>query len=131
MPADDTVAYLADVFKNELGGQRLLHNNFVRWLNFPLIKNRHWHHQNIVLLGDASHTAHFSIGSGTKLAMEDAIALAETFRCHAAVADALPEFQRARKPLVDHFHAAALRSLTLLENVETYLYLDPLPLTYR
>jgi anthraniloyl-CoA monooxygenase len=131
MPADDTVAYLAGVFKVELGGHLLLHNNFVRWLNFPLIKNRRWHHQNIVLLGDAAHTAHFSIGSGTKLAMEDAIALAETFRCHTAVAEALPEFQRTRKAAVDRFQVAALRSLTWLENVEVYLHLDPLPFTYR
>ena len=130
---DDTAAYLAEVFKDELGGHPLLHNNFVRWLNFPLIKNRRWHHQNIVLLGDASHTAHFSIGSGTKLAMEDAIALAETFlrSSHGAVAEALPEFQRVRKPVVDRFQAAALRSLVWLENVETVLHLEPLPFSYR
>ena len=131
MSDDETVAYLADVFKVELGGHTLLHNNFVRWLNFPLIKNRYWHHQQIVLLGDAAHTAHFSIGSGTKLAMEDAIALAEAFRCRSAVAEALPEFQRVRKPVVDRFQAAALRSLTWLENVEAYEHLEPLPFTYR
>ncbi len=131
MPDDDTMAYLAQVFKAELGGQPLLHNNFVRWLNFPLIKCRRWHHQNIVLLGDAIHTAHFSIGSGTKLAMEDAIALAEAFRRSPAVAEALPEFQRARKPVVDRFQVAALRSLTWLESVENHLHLEPLPFTYR
>jgi anthraniloyl-CoA monooxygenase len=131
MPDDDIVAYLAEVFKVELGGRPLLHNNFVRWLNFPLIKTRRWFHQNLVLLGDAAHTAHFSIGSGTKLAMEDAIALAETFRCHGAVAEALPEFQRVRKRVVDRFQMAALRSLTWLENVEAYLHLEPLPFTYR
>src|SRR5262249_43971626 len=131
MSDDATVAYLAEVFKAELGGHALQHNNFVRWLNFPLIKNRRWHHQNVVLLGDAAHTAHFSIGSGTKLAMEDSIALAEAFRCHPAVAEALPEFQRARKPVVDRFQVAALRSLTWLENVEAYLHFDPLPFSYR
>ncbi len=128
---DDTVAYLAEVFKTELGGHALLHNNFVRWLNFPLIKNRYWHHQNIVLLGDAAHTAHFSIGSGTKLAMEDSMALAEAFRSCRSVAESLLEFQRARKPVVDRFQAAALRSLTWLENVEAYEHLEPLPFTYR
>jgi anthraniloyl-CoA monooxygenase len=131
MPADETCAYLADVFKEELGGQPLLSNNFLRWLNFPLIKNRRWHHQNVALLGDALHTAHFSIGSGTKLAMEDAIALAEAFARCGSVADALPEFQRVRKPVVDRFQAAAVQSLTWLENVQDYLHLDPLPFTYK
>jgi anthraniloyl-CoA monooxygenase len=131
MPADETVAYLAEVFKVELSGRPLLHNDFVRWLNFPLIKARRWHHENVVLLGDAAHTAHFSIGSGTKLAMEDSIALAESFRRCPSVAGALPEFQRARKPVVDRFQVAALRSLSWLENVQTYLPLEPLPFTYR
>src|SRR5262249_21832088 len=105
--------------------------NFVRWLNFPLIKARRWHFQNVVLLGDAAHTAHFSIGSGTKLAMEDSIALAESFRCHPAVAEALPHYQWTRKRVVDRFQVAALRSLTWLENVESYLPLDPLPFSFR
>ncbi|MBI1801810.1 MAG: FAD-dependent monooxygenase, partial [Chloroflexi bacterium] len=73
----DTLAYLAQVFKDDLGGHELMSNNFLRWTNFPLIRNRHWYHQNVVLLGDALHTAHFSIGSGTRLALEDAIALAD------------------------------------------------------
>jgi len=131
MSDDETVAYLAGVFKDELGGHALQHNNFVRWLNFPLIKNRRWHHANVVLLGDSAHTAHFSIGSGTKLAMEDAIALADAFACQASVSQALPEFQRVRKPVVDRFQAAALRSLSWLENVEAYLPLEPLPFSYR
>ena len=131
MPADDTVAYLADVFKEELGGHALLHNNFVRWLNFPHVKNRRWYHQHVVLLGDALHTAHFSIGSGTKLAMEDSIALADCFRRCETPAAALPEFQRVRKPVVDRFQAAALRSLTWLEGVQEHLHLDPVPFTYR
>ncbi len=77
-----TCAYLADIFRAELGGHDLLSNNFVRWFNFPLIRCKRWHHQNVVLLGDALHTAHFSIGSGTKLALEDAIALDGAFeRC--------------------------------------------------
>ncbi len=131
MTDDETCRYLADVFKDELNGLPLLSNNFVRWLNFPFVKNRRWHHQNIVLLGDALHTAHFSIGSGTKLAMEDSIALAQAFARYPAVAAALPEFQRARKPVVDRFQAAALRSLTWLEEVDKYLYLDPVPFTFK
>ncbi len=66
MSGEETCAYLAGVFKEELQGRPLLSNNFVKWLNFPLVKNKRWHHRNVVLLGDALHTAHFSIGSGSK-----------------------------------------------------------------
>ena len=133
---DETCSYLAEVFKTELGGKPLLHNNFVRWLNFSLIKNRHWFYAaqdgpSIALLGDALHTAHFSIGSGTKLAMEDAIALADCFRRTTTVEDSLREFQRVRKPVIDRFQSAALNSLSWLENVESYIHLDPLPFTYK
>jgi anthraniloyl-CoA monooxygenase len=126
-----TCAYLAEVFQAELGGHPLLANNFVRWLNFPLVKNKRWHHQHMVLLGDALHTAHFSIGSGTKLALEDAIALAQAFACCGRVDQALPEFQRVRQPPVERFQEAALRSLTWLENVRDHLHLDPVPFAYR
>lgn len=133
---DETIAYLAGVFKRELNGNGLLHNNFVRWQNFPLVKTRRWYHAPrsgapIVLLGDALHTAHFSIGSGTKLAMEDSIALADVFACCPNIETALPEFQRVRKPVIDRFQTAALRSLTWLENVQNYLHLDPLPFAYK
>jgi anthraniloyl-CoA monooxygenase len=131
MSDPETCAYLAEVFKDDLGGQPLLSNNFVRWLNFPLVKNKRWHHRNVVLLGDALHTAHFSIGSGTKLAVEDSIALARCLAEHGAVEAALPAFQRVRKPVVDRFQEAAYRSLTWLENVQTQLGLDPLPFAYR
>ncbi|MEK7311859.1 MAG: TIGR03618 family F420-dependent PPOX class oxidoreductase [Chloroflexota bacterium] len=131
MSDDETCAYLADVFKDDLGGRPLLSNNFVRWVNFPLIKNRRWYHQNIVLLGDALHTAHFSIGSGTKLAMEDSIALADCFARCGTVEAALPEFQRVRKPVVDRFQGAAVRSLSWLEDVKEHLHLDPVPFMYK
>lgn len=131
MDDDTAVQYLAAVFKHELGGHPLLHNNFVRWLNFPLVKTRRWYHKNIVLLGDALHTAHFSIGSGTKLAMEDSIALADCFARCPDVATALPEFQRVRKPVIERFQTAALRSLTWLENVESQLSLEPIAFAYK
>jgi len=131
MSEGETCAYLADVFKSDLGGQPLLSNNFVRWLNFSLIKNKRWHHKNVVLLGDALHTAHFSIGSGTKLALEDSIALAGCFAGRARVEDALPEFERARKPVVEKFQDAALNSLTWLEDVQEHLHLKPVPFVYR
>lgn len=131
MSDDDTCRYLAQVFKAELEGHPLLSNNFVKWLNFPLIKNRHWRHQHVVLLGDALHTAHFSVGSGTKLALEDAIVLAGCFVEHRAVPDALAAFERVRKPIVDEFQEAAYASLLWLEQVHDYLHLEPIPFTYR
>lgn len=131
MSDDETCAYLAEVFQEDLGGHPLLSNNFVKWLNFPLVRNKHWHYKNVVLLGDALHTAHFSIGSGTKLALEDSIALAKCFAEHGPVAAALPAFEAARKPVVDKFQDAAFKSLTWLENVKEHLPLDPVPFTYR
>src|SRR5262245_28559013 len=74
----NTREYVAEVFARDLNGQPLLSNNS-KWINFVLVKNANWHFDNVVLLGDALHTAHFSIGSGTKLAMEDAIALQHCF----------------------------------------------------
>jgi anthraniloyl-CoA monooxygenase len=127
----ETCAYLAGVFADDLSGQPLLSNNFLRWLTFPLVKTKRWYHGHAVLLGDAAHTAHFSIGSGTKLALEDAIALAGALAEHGAVEPALAAYERRRKPAVDAFQEAALASLTWLEGVQAQLHLDPLPFTYR
>ena len=131
MSEEETCAYLARVFEDDLGGRPLLSNNFVKWLNFPLVKNKRWHYRHMALVGDAAHTAHFSIGSGTKLALEDAIALARALHEHPTVETALPAYERARKPVVDSFQAAALRSLTWLERVEAHLHLEPIPFTYK
>lgn len=127
----DTCAYLAGVFAEPLQGHALLANKFLRWLNFPIVKNKCWHHGNLVLLGDALHTAHFSIGSGTKLALEDAAALADAFSGQRTVPAALSEFERKRKRWVDEFQDAALRSLTWLENVGGELAGDPVAFAYR
>ena len=131
MSDPETCQYLADVFKTDLGGHQLLSNNFVRWLNFPLVKNKQWHHKNVVLLGDALHTAHFSIGSGTKLALEDSIALARCFKSQPGVEAALAEFQNVRKPVVDQYQEAAYSSLLLFENAQKELQLDPIPFAYK
>jgi anthraniloyl-CoA monooxygenase len=80
----------------------------------------------VVLLGDALHTAHFSIGSGTKLALEDAIALAEAFGAHPDPTDALPAFEQARRPRVEQLQAAALESQIWFEEAARHLDLDPL-----
>jgi PPOX class probable F420-dependent enzyme len=131
MSEADTCAYLASVFAEPLQGQVLLANKFLRWLNFPIVKNKRWHHGNLVLLGDALHTAHFSIGSGTKLALEDSAALADAFAVNLSVAAALQEFEHKRKRWVDEFQEAALRSLTWLENVGCELGSDPVAFAYR
>lgn len=131
MTETETLERLSAVFRNDLAGAPLLSNNFVRWLNFTLVKNRRWHHGNVVLLGDALHTAHFSIGSGTKLALEDAIALAGAFEEHPAVADALPRFQQTRKPIVDALQEAAVESLRWFENWSDDSGLEPIEFAYR
>ncbi|HEX4289016.1 MAG TPA: FAD-dependent monooxygenase, partial [Trebonia sp.] len=85
---DYAVARIAEIFADELSGNAVLTNNS-KWLNFTTVRNQRWHGGNLVLLGDAAHTAHFSIGSGTKLAMEDALALAACLHEHPGVEQAL------------------------------------------
>jgi anthraniloyl-CoA monooxygenase len=84
-----------------------------------------------VLLGDALHTAHFSIGSGTKLALEDSIALAKCFEANPKVAAALEEFQSVRKPVVDAYQEAAYSSLLMFENAGEDMHLDAIPFAYK
>jgi anthraniloyl-CoA monooxygenase len=128
----ETCAYLERLFAQDLGGHALLTNNFVRWLSFVLVRNRAWHHKNVVLLGDALHTAHFSIGSGTKLALEDAIALDQSMARHGSDLNlALADFQLTRKPVVDRIQDAAFESLRMFENIESDMVLDPLALAYK
>ncbi len=111
---EETRADLAEVFATDLNGQPLLSNNS-KWINFLLVKNERWSFDNVVLLGDALHTAHFSIGSGTKLAMEDAIALRESFAETSDVAGALQRFETTRKPVIEEFQAAAYESMVWFE----------------
>ncbi|MBI4444480.1 MAG: FAD-dependent monooxygenase [Acidobacteria bacterium] len=127
----ETCRYLEKVFEAELAGNALLTNNFVKWFNFLMVKNQRWYHEHVVLLGDALHTAHFSIGSGTKLALEDAIALAHSFQLRKDTSSALQDFQKTRKPIVDELQAAAFESLVWLENVKNDIHLDPLPFAYK
>src|SRR5207247_4123126 len=100
MSDEETRAVLAEVFAQDLDGHPLLSNNS-KWINFLLVKNQRWYFENVVLLGDALHTAHFSIGSGTKLAMEDAIALKECFDQTSKVPEALQQFETTRKPILE------------------------------
>ncbi len=125
----ETRAYLAEVFAPDLDGRPLLSNNS-KWINFLLVKNARWSFENVVLLGDALHTAHFSIGSGTKLAMEDAIALKESFDEMSEVAGALRRFETTRKPVIEEYQAAAHESMVWFENAREYMHLTPIELAY-
>nr|MBA3240128.1 bifunctional salicylyl-CoA 5-hydroxylase/oxidoreductase [Acidobacteriota bacterium] len=125
----ETRAYLAEVFREDLDGHELLSNNS-KWINFLLVKNRRWSHRNVVLLGDALHTAHFSIGSGTKLALEDAISLFQCFAGERDVPDALAEFERVRKPVIEDYQQAAYESLVWFERARDFVHLDPVPFAF-
>jgi anthraniloyl-CoA monooxygenase len=121
---DFAVERIADIFADELGGRSILTNNS-KWLNFVTVRNQRWHDGNLVLLGDAAHTAHFSIGSGTKLAMEDALALAACLHEHVGVEAALEAYQTERKPVVESTQRAAQASLEWFENIGMYADQDP------
>jgi anthraniloyl-CoA monooxygenase len=120
-----TIAYCERLFAEELDGARLLGNASV-WRNFPRVRNRSWYHRNIVLLGDAAHTAHFSIGSGTKLAMEDAIALVAAFeRNPRDVTAALENYQDGRWLDVAKLQRAAAVSRHWFEDIARYREMEP------
>ena len=123
-PTSYAVERIAEIFADELGGHRILTNNS-KWLNFHTVRNERWHDGNVVLLGDAAHTAHFSIGSGTKLAMEDALALAACLHEHPTVDAALEAYQTERKPVVESTQRAAQASLEWFENIGMYADQDP------
>jgi anthraniloyl-CoA monooxygenase len=124
-----TVAYLERLFKEELQGHRLVANRSI-WRRFPTVRNARWHAGNVVLLGDAAHTAHFSVGSGTKLAMEDAIALAGALKATGSVADALASYETDRRPTVESLQRAAQASLEWFESVERYQEMEPLQFAF-
>jgi anthraniloyl-CoA monooxygenase len=125
----DARAYIGEVFAADLNGQPLLSNNS-KWIQFLLVKNENWFFDNVVLLGDALHTAHFSIGSGTKLAMEDAIALAESFQQTNEVNQALAHFTATRKPVIEEYQSAAFGSMLWFENARDYMHLSPMELAF-
>jgi anthraniloyl-CoA monooxygenase len=118
------VGRIREIFAAELSGHAVLTNNS-RWLSFRTVRNERWHDGNLVLLGDAAHTAHFSIGSGTKLAMEDALALAACLHEHPSVPAALGAYQAERKPVVESAQRAAQASLEWFENIGMYAGQDP------
>ncbi|WP_426989274.1 bifunctional salicylyl-CoA 5-hydroxylase/oxidoreductase [Pseudarthrobacter sp. Y6] len=110
---------IRSIFAEELDGHEVLANNS-KWLNFTTVRNRSWRHGNVVLLGDAAHTAHFSIGSGTKLAMEDSLALAACLHEHADLESALSAYEIERRPVVESTQRAAQASLEWFERISQY-----------
>jgi anthraniloyl-CoA monooxygenase len=120
----ESIAYCEDLFQRELHGRRLLSNRSL-WVNFLTLRQESWHRGNVVVLGDAAHTAHFSIGSGTKLAMEDSIALVDALRRHQDLEAALNDYELERQPVVERFQEAALESAGYFEHVSRYAGFDP------
>ena len=117
---DDTRRYCETLFAEDLAGHPLITNRSV-WRTFPVVRNERLSWRNVVLVGDAGRSAHFSIGSGTKLAMEDAITLAGCFaKCADDVPAALAEYQAMRKPEADRLQRTAVTSLAWFEHVDRY-----------
>ncbi len=130
MDETQSARFLEEVFAADLDGHELITNRSL-WRQFPMIRNERWVKDNIVLLGDAKSTAHFSIGSGTKLAMEDSIALFEAFRAHPAdVTAALADFETARREEVEKTQHAADVSLVWFEHVDRFWDMDPLRFSF-
>jgi len=120
-----TIAFAEKLFAHRLEGHKLIDNRSL-WRAFPIVRMGRWHADNVVLLGDAAHTAHFSIGSGTKLAMEDSIALSEALAKHESVEVALTAYEAERRPVVEATQRAAQVSLEWFEETERYWdTLDP------
>ncbi|MFE3762105.1 FAD-dependent monooxygenase [Streptomyces sp. NPDC059104] len=120
----DSIRWCEEVLSGHLDGHRLT-GNHSRWSRFTTVRNRTWRHRNIVLLGDAAHTVHFSIGSGTKLAMEDALSLASWLRGRPLVADALAAYEAERAPAAASAQRAAQASLEWFENTALYTRQPP------
>jgi len=121
---EKSVDFVREQFSDVLGGHEVLANNS-RWTSFTTVSNVSWFHENVVLLGDAAHTAHFSIGSGTKLAMEDALSLAACLHEEVDVPTALAAYEEERKAVVLSTQRAAQASLEWFENIDQYTHQDP------
>ena len=134
MSQDESIAACERIFAAHLDGNGLMSNaRHLRgsaWLNFNRVLCETWFHRNVVLLGDSSATAHFSIGSGTKLALESAIALADLIHIEDRLETAFSRYQEDRRLDVLRLQSAARNSTEWFEDVERYLHLDPVQLNY-
>lgn len=130
MTEDESRRFCAKVFSEDLGSNELLTNRSL-WFEANIVRNERWTHRNIVLLGDALRTVHFSLGSGTRMAMQDAIALHRAVAAHPSdLGKAFSEFEGARRTASSTFQTAAARSLDWYENVADRLHLDPVSFAY-
>ncbi len=135
MSKAETIRTCEEIFAAHLGGHALMSNaahlrGSAVWMNFPRVICERWHHENVVLMGDAAATGHFSIGSGTRLAFDSAIALAEYLHSENDMAAAFARYQDERRLEVLRLQSAARNSLEWFENVERYLDLEPIQFTY-
>jgi anthraniloyl-CoA monooxygenase len=134
MSQDESMAVCERIFAEELGGHKLMSNaRHIRgsaWINFPRVLCEKWSYKNVALMGDAAATAHFSIGSGTRLALDSAIALASYLHSEPDLASAFVKYQDARRLDVLRLQSAARNSMEWFEEVERYFHLDPVQFTY-
>ncbi|GAA0948264.1 FAD-dependent monooxygenase [Nonomuraea longicatena] len=131
MEVEESLRFCERVFAAHLDGRPLMRRG-PAWTRFRHLRCERWHTGNTVLIGDAAHTAHWSIGSGTRLAIEDAIALAERLRANpASVPDALPAYEKARRDRVERFQEAARLSERYFDNVGRYLDFEPIQFAYQ
>ncbi|MBN9068993.1 MAG: FAD-dependent monooxygenase, partial [Rhizobiales bacterium] len=134
MSQEESIAVCERIFAKHLGGNSLISNaRHLRgsaWINFPRVLCERWSHENLVLMGDAAASAHFSIGSGTKLALESAIALADYLHSEKSLDAAFGKYEDARRTEVLKLQSAARNSLEWFEEVERYLDLDPVQFCY-
>ncbi len=135
MSKEETIATCERVFAEHLGGHSLMSNathlrGSAVWMNFPRVICEQWHHENVVLMGDAAATAHFSVGSGSRLAFDSAIALADYLHSEPTMEAAFERYQEERRIEVLRLQSAARNSLEWFEQVERYLDLDPVQFNY-
>ena len=134
MSQQESIAVCERIFKDHLGGHALMTNaNHIRgsaWINFPRVLCERWSYRNVALMGDAAATAHFSIGSGTKLALESAIAMADYLHSEPTLEAAFAKYEDARRLEVLRLQSAARNSMEWFEEVERYLDLDPVQFNY-
>jgi 2-polyprenyl-6-methoxyphenol hydroxylase-like FAD-dependent oxidoreductase len=125
MTDDERKAHFEHIFRDTLNGKPLISNRSI-WRRWRLVKNGNWHHKNIVLIGDAQRSAHPSIGSGTRLAMEDAIALWRAFS-HAGtdIEAAFRQYEAERRPVRDKLNGAAVKSIAWYEDIAAKMSLSP------
>jgi anthraniloyl-CoA monooxygenase len=128
---EESIRFCEKLFADDLAGHSLLSNRSL-WVSFITVKNESWRHENVVLLGDAAHTAHFTIGSGTKLAMEDAVALADALARHPDdLRAALTEYEMERQPVIERFQHAAQESASYFEGVSRYGRFEPVQFAFN